>query len=113
LRRFSKDLGRISEIHYIVSGAHLDARPRMSRANEAGTESAGALTPSAKILASAHSCARRAQVTLEGLDYVSSLLPLTAAGVGIVDSYLTRMMMERTFVQPAQGMTTALTVRLA
>jgi hypothetical protein len=78
--------------------------PRMSRANvEAGRESTGPLTPSAKILASAHSCARRAQVTLEGLDYVSSLLPLTAAGVGIVDSYLTGLMMERSLVQPARS----------
>jgi len=85
----------------------------MSRANvEAGKGSTGPLTPSAKILASAHSCARRAQVTLEGLDYVSSLLPLTAAGVGIVDSYITGLMMERSIFQPGGGLSTATAVRL-
>jgi hypothetical protein len=88
-------------------------RPRMSRANEARNESTGPLTPSAKILASAHSCARRAQVALEGMEGVSSLLPLTAAGVGLVDSYLTGMLVERSLGHPAPGMERALGAGLA
>jgi hypothetical protein len=86
----------------------------MSRANvEARRGSAGPLTPSAKIHASAHTCAGRAQVTLERLDCISSLLPLAAAGVGIVDSHLTRMIMERSPVQPALGLSTAVGVKPA
>lgn len=76
----------------------------MSRVNiAAGVGSPRSGTSSAKILASAHSCAQRAQLSLEGLGGVSNLLLLTAAAVALVDSYLTGLMIDRS---------TAISVRL-
>lgn len=41
-----------------------------------------------RLLASAHSCALRAQLSLEGLGSASNLLLLTGVGSGLVASYL-------------------------
>jgi hypothetical protein len=86
----------------------------MSRTNlAADSESTRSLTSSAKILASAHSCARRAQVALEGMEGISSLLPLAAAGVGVVDSYLTGLIVERSDGRPSSACADAIAVRPA
>jgi len=86
----------------------------MSRTNvTAGSESTRSLASSAKILASAHSCARRAQVALEGMEGISSLLPLAAAGVGVVDSYLARLMVGGSDGRPSSAHGDATAVRPA
>jgi len=50
---------------------------------------------STRLLASAHSCAQRLQLSLEGLGGVSNLLALTGVGTGLVISCLTGMMIDR------------------
>ena len=57
-------------------------------------ESRSRLAPT-KLLASAHSCVQRLELTLDGLGGASNLLLLTGVGASLVASCLTGMMMDR------------------
>ena len=52
------------------------------------------LLTSTRILASAHSCAQRVQLSLEGIGSASNLL-ITGVGAGVVASYLTGLIIDR------------------
>jgi len=69
----------------------------MSRVNVATSlgESPRSRIVSTKLLASAHSCAQRLQLSLEGLGGVSNFLLLTGVGAGLVVSCLTGMIIDR------------------
>ncbi len=56
---------------------------------------------SARLLASARTCAQRAQLSLEGLGCVSNLLALTGVGAGLVASFLTGLMIDSGMRQAA------------
>jgi hypothetical protein len=58
-------------------------------------ESPKAQLASTRLLASAHSCAQRVQLSLEGLGGASNLLSLTGVGLGLAASYLVGAMIER------------------
>jgi hypothetical protein len=68
----------------------------MSRPNITvdGGESARSRLTSTRLLASAHSCAQRVQLSLEGLGCVSNLLLLTGVGAGLVASFLSGLIID-------------------
>ena len=69
----------------------------MSRVNVATNfgESPRSRVVSTKLLASAHSCAHRLQLSFEGLGGVSNFLLLTGVGAGLVVSFLTGVIIDR------------------
>jgi len=50
---------------------------------------------SIRLLASAHSCAQRVQLSLENLGGASNLLLLTGVGTGLVVSFLSGLLIDR------------------
>jgi hypothetical protein len=89
----------------------------MSRASVAVGfgESPKSRTTAARLLASAQSCAQRAQLSLEGLGCVSNLLVLTGVGAGLVASFLSELMIDSGLRQGTPGFAarTSLAVELA
>jgi hypothetical protein len=78
----------------------------MSRATAAVGfgESPRSRITSTGLLASAQSCAQRAQLTLEGLGCVSNLLVLTGVGAGLVASFLSGLVIDGGLRQAAPGL---------
>src|ERR1700680_1109804 len=66
---------------------------RLSVAVDFGDSRRSRIT-STRLLESAHSCAQRMQLSLEGLGCVSSLLVLIGVGGGLVASFLSGMMID-------------------
>ena len=77
----------------------------MSRATFAAEmgDSPRSRAASTTLLASAQSCAQRAQLYLEGLGCVSNLLVLTGVGAGLVASFLSGLMIDGEDRQAASG----------
>jgi hypothetical protein len=78
----------------------------MSRANAAvgfGESPRSRITSTTGLLASAQSCAQRAQLSLEGLGCVSNLLVLTGVGAGLVASFLSGLVIDSGLRQAAPG----------
>jgi hypothetical protein len=69
----------------------------MSRVNVATNfgESSRSRVVSTKLLASAHSCVHRLQLSFVGLSGVSNFLLLAGVGAGLVVSFLTGMIIDR------------------